>query len=58
MNGGSGSQLTTAEAVGVYFQVAATTIRELARGGKLPPFSAGMHLRFRREAVDPWIRET
>jgi excisionase family DNA binding protein len=49
--------MLTTEDVARLFGMKASTIGDYARRGILPSFKVGKHRRFRRSAIEEWLRD-
>jgi excisionase family DNA binding protein len=50
-------QLLTAEQVAEMFAVKVSWVREQTRKGRIPHLKLGRYVRYRREAIEEWIRD-
>lgn len=51
------SEFLTAEEVAEYLRLPLSTVYKLVQDKKLPGFKVGKHWRFRKEAIQKWIKE-
>jgi len=51
------SEFLTAEEVAEYLRLPLSTVYKLAQAKRLPGFKVGKHWRFRREAIQEWIKQ-
>jgi len=51
------SEFLTAEEVAEYLRLPLSTVYKLAQDKRLPGFKVGKHWRFRREAIQEWIKQ-
>lgn len=51
------SEFLTAEEVAAYLRLPLSTVYKLSQDKLLPGFKVGKHWRFRREAMQAWIKQ-
>ena len=51
------SEFLTVEEVSQYLRIPLSTVYKLATNKTLPAFQVGKHWRFRREALQEWIKQ-
>lgn len=51
------SEFLTAEEVSEYLRLPLSTVYKLTQDKRLPGFKVGKHWRFRREAINEWIKQ-
>jgi excisionase family DNA binding protein len=51
------SEFLTAEEVAEYLRLPLSTVYKLVQDKRLPGFKVGKHWRFRREAIQEWIKQ-
>jgi excisionase family DNA binding protein len=56
MNLDEGNDILNAKEVAQYLHLHLLTVHKLAREGKLPAFKVGKDWRFRRSALEEWMR--
>ena len=55
--GGEGRALLTAEEVAVMLGMGVDWVWEQSRRGRIPTVSLGRYRRYRREAIESWLRD-
>jgi len=51
------TEFLTVEEVAEYLRLPLSTVYKLAQDNKLPGFKVGKHWRFRKDAIQEWIRK-
>ena len=49
--------ILTVDEISVYLKIPRSTIYKLVREGKIPAQKIGRHWRFRKEAIDHWLKQ-